>query len=48
MPTEITVKIKGVDYLVMVYYEWKPRKCNLCRAFGHSSGKCPKDVENRV
>ena len=26
----------------------KPRKCNLCCAFRHSSGKYPRNVENKV
>ncbi|TYK28312.1 uncharacterized protein E5676_scaffold600G001370 [Cucumis melo var. makuwa] len=48
MPAEITVSLKGVDFIVSVNYEWKPRKCNLCCAFEHSSGKCPRSVENSV
>lgn len=45
MPAKITVNLRGADFIVTINYEWKPRKCILCRAFGHSSGKCPRSVE---
>ena len=48
MPAEITVNLRGVDFIVFVNYEWKPIKCNLCRAFGHSGGKRPRNVENKT
>ena len=48
MAAEFTIQLRGEDFVMTVNYEWKPRKCNLCRSFGHSSGKCPKIVENKV
>ncbi|KAA0047412.1 putative non-LTR retroelement reverse transcriptase [Cucumis melo var. makuwa] len=48
MPAEITVNLRGVDFIVLVNYKLKPRKCNLCWAFGHSSGKYPRSVESKV
>ena len=35
MPAEITVNLGGEEFIVNVTYEWKRRKCNLCRSFGH-------------
>ena len=48
MLVEVTVNLRRVDFIVTVNYEWKPRKCNLYRAFRHCSGKCPRIVENKV
>ncbi|KAA0026071.1 uncharacterized protein E6C27_scaffold581G00620 [Cucumis melo var. makuwa] len=48
MSAEITVSLRGVDFNVSVNYEWKPRKCNLCCAFGHSSSKCSRSVESKT
>ena len=48
MPAEITVNRRGEEFIVTVTYEWKPRKCNLCRSFGHSQSTCPKEVGNEV
>lgn len=48
MPTEITVSLKGVDFIVPVTYEWKPRRCGSCHSFGHSDGKCPRTVEEKM
>ena len=48
MLAEFTIHLRGEDFVMAVNYEWKPRRCNLCRSFGHSSGKCPKIVENKV
>lgn len=48
MPTKITVNLRGVEFIVTINYEWKSRKCNMCKAFGHSGGKCPRSVENKV
>ncbi|KAA0049770.1 Exo_endo_phos domain-containing protein/DUF4283 domain-containing protein [Cucumis melo var. makuwa] len=48
MPAEITVSLRGVDFNVSVNYEWKPRKCNLCCAFGHSGSKCSRSVESKT
>ena len=44
MSAEITINLKGVDFIVTIKYEWKPIKCNLCCAFGHSRGKSPRNV----
>ena len=48
MPAEVTTNLRGENFVVTVNYEWKPRNCNLCQSLGHSSGKCPKIVENKV
>ncbi|KAL4018315.1 hypothetical protein IC575_021906 [Cucumis melo] len=48
MRAEITVNLRGVDFNVSVNYEWKPQKCNLCCAIGHSGGKCPRSVESKI
>ncbi|TYK26656.1 DUF4283 domain-containing protein [Cucumis melo var. makuwa] len=48
MPSEITVNLRGVEFNVSVNYEWKPRKCNLCGAFGHSSSKCSRSEESKT
>ena len=48
MPAEFTIHLRVEDFVMAVNYEWKPRRCNLCRSFGHSSGKCPQIVENKV
>lgn len=48
MPYEITVNLRGVDFIMPIIYEWKPRKCNSCHAFGHFVGKCPRTVESKV
>ncbi|TYK18951.1 uncharacterized protein E5676_scaffold418G00380 [Cucumis melo var. makuwa] len=48
MPAEITVSLRGVDFNVSVNYEWKPRKCNLCCAFGHSGSNCSRSVESKT
>ena len=45
MPIEITVNLRGEEFIVPVTYEWKPRKCNLCHSFGHSQSTCPKKIE---
>ena len=36
MPAEVTVNLRGEEFIVTVTYEWKRKKCNLCRSFGHS------------
>ena len=46
MPTEITVNLRGEELIVTVTYEWKQRKCNKCRSFGHSQSTCPKEIAN--
>ncbi|KAA0059841.1 reverse transcriptase [Cucumis melo var. makuwa] len=48
MPAQITVSLGGVDFNVSINYEWKPRKCNLCCAFGHSGSKCSRSVESKT
>ncbi|XP_050938810.1 uncharacterized protein LOC127148657 [Cucumis melo] len=48
MPAGITVSLRGVDFNVSINYEWKPRKCNLCCAFGHSGSKCSRSVESKT
>ncbi|KAL0556476.1 hypothetical protein IC582_004990 [Cucumis melo] len=48
MPSEITVNLRGVEFNVSVNYEWKPWKCNLCGAFGHSSSKCSRSEESKT
>ena len=44
MPADITVNLRGEEFTINVTYKWKPRKCNLCHSFGHSSSTCPKSV----
>ena len=46
MPAEVTVNLRGEEFIVTVTYEWKPKKCNLCRSFGHSQNTCPKKRGN--
>ena len=48
MPVEITVSLRGEEFIVNVTYEWKSRKFNLCRSFGHSNGICSKKIGNEV
>ena len=48
MPAEITVSLRGEEFIVNVTYEWKSRKFNLCRSFGHSNGICSKKIGNEV
>ena len=45
---KIMVCLRRVDFIVFVTYEWKPRRCNSCNAFGHSRGKCPGMVVKPV
>lgn len=45
---DITINLRGEEFLVTITYEWKPRKCNLCCSFGHINGTCPRSVENKV
>ncbi|TYK26644.1 hypothetical protein E5676_scaffold313G002900 [Cucumis melo var. makuwa] len=45
MPAEITVNLRRANFIVTINYEWKPHKCKLCCAFGHSGGKCPINVD---
>ncbi|XP_031740405.1 uncharacterized protein LOC116403411 [Cucumis sativus] len=46
MPAEVTVNLRGEEFIVTVTYEWKPKKCNLCRSFGHLQNTCPKKRGN--
>ena len=46
MPTERTVNLRGEEFIVTVSYEWKSRKCNMCRSFGHLQSTCPKEIAN--
>lgn len=48
MLAEITVSLRGVDFIITLIYGWKPGICNVCRAFRHSSGKCPRNMESKV
>ncbi|GKC80856.1 zinc knuckle CX2CX4HX4C containing protein [Tanacetum coccineum] len=41
--------IEGLGYTIetiTIEYEWKPRRCDLCKIFGHVHDHCPKKVSS--